>query len=110
MLKDLFQQPRPALSLHGVHLLTIHGIPTPTINSFPSGDAALAFAIAMALAPGEKWYVQALLFVYALLIAYERVYVGVHFPLDVMSGALLGVLCAGAAVVVIIRVRHKRAA
>ena len=87
-LKTLFNQPRPATLLNDVNLLF------PLYwKSFPSGDTALAFAIATVLSQGEKLYLKALLFLYAFLIGYERIYAGVHFPLDVLVGTLIGVVC-----------------
>jgi membrane-associated phospholipid phosphatase len=62
-------------------------------DSFPSGHAATSFAGAALLArvlPG-RWPV---LFVLAAGIAFSRVYVGVHYPVDVVGGAILGTLVA----------------
>jgi undecaprenyl-diphosphatase len=62
----------------------------PETFSFPSGHATVAFACATVLAmavPRLRWPLYAL----AALIAFSRVYVGVHFPLDVLAGAVLGV-------------------
>jgi undecaprenyl-diphosphatase len=58
-------------------------------NSFPSGHAATAFAAAAILALLYGGYCFAG-FVPALLVAYSRMYMGVHFPLDVCGGAALG--------------------
>ncbi len=63
----------------------------PVTSSFPSGHATVAFACATVLAlavPRLRWP----LFALATLIAFSRIYVGVHFPLDVLAGAALGVL------------------
>lgn len=63
----------------------------PHTHSFPSGHALVAFAAATVLAaavPRLRWPLYAL----AALIAFSRVYVGVHYPGDVLAGAALGVV------------------
>jgi undecaprenyl-diphosphatase len=68
----------------------------PRTNSFPSGHSAAAFCSLTYLAlhrPGYRF----LAFTLAALIAYSRVYVGMHFPSDCVAGALLGILGAIAA-------------
>ena len=67
----------------------------PHSGAFPSGHSATAFACATVLA----WRFPRLAvpaFVLAAAIAWSRVYVGVHWPLDVLGGAVLGVLVATA--------------
>lgn len=80
------------------------GLPAPVGSphdcSFPSGHAAGAFCLAAFLAlalpaawpgaPGRARLVTALAFVYAALVASSRVYLGAHFPSDVVFGAVLG--------------------
>jgi undecaprenyl-diphosphatase len=63
-------------------------------NSFPSGHAATSFAGAVILAYLLPRALPALL-VLATLVAVSRVYVGVHYPLDILAGAALGALVAG---------------
>jgi undecaprenyl-diphosphatase len=66
-------------------------VPTPHTGSFPSGHSATAFACATVIAwASPRLAVPA--FVLAALVAWSRVYVGVHWPLDVLGGSALGVL------------------
>jgi undecaprenyl-diphosphatase len=68
----------------------------PHTPSFPSGHATTSFACAATLARFAPRRVAVLLYLLAALIAYSRVYVGVHYPLDVIGGAVLGLLIARA--------------
>ncbi len=67
----------------------------PGDHSFPSGHTATSFAAALVLArafPRRAWLFYAL----AAAIGFSRIYVGVHYPIDVFGGALLGLLVATA--------------
>ena len=68
----------------------------PTSDSFPSGHATTSFACAATLAPFVPRHAVPVLYVLAAAIAYSRVYVGVHYPLDVLGGAALGLVIATA--------------
>lgn len=88
-LKHLASRPRPWLDVAGLTALVAEHDP----NSFPSGHTCAAFAFASALwhtAP-EKWMRRAALAA-AVLMGLSRLYVGVHYPSDVIVGALVGLL------------------
>ena len=65
-----------------------------TINlgpSFPSGHTASVFNTATFLSLSyPKWYIIVPSFIYATAVAYSRMYLGVHYPSDVIAGAVLG--------------------
>jgi undecaprenyl-diphosphatase len=76
---------------------SVAGIHPPSGRSFPSGHAANNFAVATVVALFYRrrgW----LMFLPAALVAYSRVYIGSHWPLDVVVSALLG---AGVALLVV---------
>ncbi|MEN3028861.1 MAG: phosphatase PAP2 family protein [Aquificaceae bacterium] len=63
------------------------------LKSFPSGDTAMATTIALCFLQGSPFWLKPFLLLYPLLIGYGRVYMGVHFPLDVVAGWTIGLLC-----------------
>jgi undecaprenyl-diphosphatase len=73
--------------------------------SFPSGHAANTFAAATFLA--MRFPRMLFLFVIPLIVSYSRVYVGVHYPLDVVAGGLIGIL-VGAFFVLVERTARLR--
>jgi undecaprenyl-diphosphatase len=86
VLRSLFHRTRPCHVLTGVRLL----VGCTDSFSFPSNSAANVFALAVVVVFFyRKLAVPA--FVAATLVGYSRVYVGVHYPLDVFGGALLGI-------------------
>lgn len=93
-LKNLFLRPRPWLDVPGLTTLVAEKDP----NSFPSGHTTAAFAFAGALwrsAP-KKWMKWAALAA-AILMGFSRLFVGVHYPSDVLTGVVIGLFAAWAA-------------
>lgn len=80
----------PAVILDPEPLLEV-----PTTSSFPSGHSATSFACALVLSRFAPRLIIPL-FILAALIAFSRVYVGVHYPFDVLAGAVLGLALATA--------------
>lgn len=92
-LKGIFSLKRPfELYPNDIKVIRKH---TATGSSFPSGHTqnASTFYTTLALKMQRRWFwivVNILIF----LIAFSRLYLGVHFPKDVFVGAILGILCA----------------
>lgn len=63
-------------------------------SSFPSGHAMVAFAVAASLTLSGHHKLGGVLYVVAVIVACGRVFAGVHYPSDVIAGALLGMFSA----------------
>lgn len=60
-------------------------------KSFPSGHAALAFSAATSLAiQYKKWYIVAPAYLWAASVSYSRLYLGQHYPSDILASAIVG--------------------
>lgn len=97
LLKNLIARDRPCWLVEDVELL----VDLPTDYSFPSGHTMVCFIAATILAMyNRKWGYIA--FPVAVLMGFTRLYLYVHFPTDVVGGAVLGVLL-GVAVTLLMR-------
>ena len=101
LLKLSFQSPRPFTVLENVRQLTIPTEP----NSFPSGHTSSTLAVITVLVwkLRENKAVVVLLALFAFLIGFSRIYVGVHYPLDVLTGAAVGIISG----VVVLGVKNR---
>lgn len=91
-IKDYFERLRPNRdpSINaGIRILKNN-----TSYSFVSGHATTSMAVSLLVYLSVKKYIRygLLFFIWPIMFAYSRIYIGVHFPLDVISGALLGML------------------
>lgn len=91
ILKHLFARPRPWVDCAALVPLVTERDP----NSFPSGhtSAAFAFALASLRALPKRW-MKVSVVVLAALMGLSRLYVGVHYPSDVLVGFVVGDLAA----------------
>lgn len=91
VIKPLVGRARPWMLVEGLRTLVTEHDP----NSFPSGHTCAAFAAAGIWCRGlpRRW-MRVSAVAAAVLMGFSRLYVGVHFPSDVLAGALVGCLCA----------------
>ncbi len=86
IIRFFYYSPRPFEFLHFQPLIPESG------SSFPSGHAAFYFALATVLFFYHRrwgiWY-----FILSFLNGVARIFAGVHWPLDVVAGAILGIVC-----------------
>ena len=86
-LKNVFRRTRPNNRYpNEVFILT------PTNGySFPSGHTSIAFATATSLTLAyKKWYITVPAYMWAGAVGYSRIYLGKHYPTDVLGGMLVG--------------------
>lgn len=83
-------RPRPYVTLKDVHLLVPHPL---TSHAFPSGHSSAAFALAFTFLFVDPMFGLVLL-VGACAVAVGRVFVGVHYPMDVLTGVFVGLFWA----------------
>ncbi|MCK6906591.1 undecaprenyl-diphosphate phosphatase [Enterobacter roggenkampii] len=93
-LGHVFPHPRPFVAHVGYTFL--HHAPD---DSFPSDHGTVIFTFALAFLFWHRLWSGAVLMVAALAIAWSRIYLGVHWPLDMVGGFLVGLIgCVSAAI------------
>lgn len=88
VMKYLWSVPRPAALFDDIHVVG----ETLRAASFPSAHTATALALFYVLSQGGNIRLKTLLLILALSVGYSRVYVGAHFPIDVLVGGIIGYL------------------
>ena len=87
LLKNIVNRARPADKYPGEVFVTDQS----TGKSFPSGHTSQAFAMATTLTlQYKKWYVTVPSYLWAGSVGYSRMYLGKHYPSDVLAGAIIG--------------------
>ena len=93
LFKYSFQRLRPCHDEQIQSLIRIVKQDCGGLYSFFSAHASNSFVVAsifFLFLKDNKWYY--LLFIWACLVAYSRIYLGVHFPLDIIVGSMIGIL------------------
>jgi undecaprenyl-diphosphatase len=86
VIKEVVQRPRPYQRYND-----IYPDKWEDGNSFPSGHTSLSFSNATSiLLSTEKWYLAAPAYLWACGVGYSRIYLGQHYPSDVIAGAITG--------------------
>lgn len=107
LLKDFFERPRPEIVAHLVDVRTL---------SFPSGHSMMSAVVFLTLAAllirtlpqrREKAYMIVVAITLTLLVGASRVYLGVHYPTDVLAGWSIGAAWALLSWVVAIRLQRR---
>lgn len=91
LLKELFRVPRPPVAIGPDQVRLLGHLSSSW--SFPSGHAIFSFMTATVVTHGRGMGWKAPFYLFACLVAWSRIYVGVHYPLDVLAGAVVGVAC-----------------
>lgn len=91
--KPFFARVRPCYTLEDVHVVLGCGGRYGFVSSHAANTFGLASFLTLLLQKKFKWVMPSI-FLWASLVSYSRIYVGVHYPLDLVFGALSGLISA----------------
>ncbi|MBI4548466.1 MAG: phosphatase PAP2 family protein [Ignavibacteriae bacterium] len=102
VIKNIVMRPRPCHEVDGFQMFEQIRLLVPCGSgySFPSSHAVNSFALATFLSYHYRRWAWAC-FTFSGLIAFSRVSVGVHYPSDILGGAMLGNVCGGVMILVL---------
>ncbi len=96
-LKNMVDRTRPYYVVEGLNCL----LPPQWDSSFPSGHTSHAFVMVVVIWSTLKRKYGVIALVMAILIAFSRLYLGVHYPSDVLAGVVIGILSGLASVIIV---------
>ena len=99
IIRWLFPRPRPFVELHFNPLINQN----PAEASFPSGHAAFYFAVSIIIYSYNK-KAGFLFFLASFLISFSRIFCGLHWPSDILGGAVIGIISG----IIILKLFHKK--
>lgn len=103
VVKEIVERPRPFVAYPSIEPLYHE---ESLYSSFPSGHTSMAFAFATIIAIFyRKW--RYLVFGFAALMGFSRMYGFVHYPTDVIAGAAIGIICSIVVYKVYLYIRKK---